>query len=196
MEKNIFNNKEARPNQKTKFNIINKFKELNFGTAIVSFLILGSTFYVVDNLKDIRSSIESTKTTKLYIVDEDELGKLCNGLVEQWGFEHYGLYIYQPNSPIKTHKELVVTDIPQSVPLRLELDEFIKTKTFTYGETKDLTDLDMVVEQSKYYVRLPIYQYKVIVAEMFIFTDENPTNSSFNIQNYLSESQIISNLIM
>lgn len=170
------------------------FTKLKFETVLITLVIIFSTLLIVNRLNTVRDTIKESNISKLYVIDNGEVEKLCKTFQTQWNFKHYSLYIYQPNSPIKTHKELVSTDVPQNVPIKLGIDNFSKTKKFTTGEISELSILDINVD-SKYYIRIPIYQYNVIVAELFIYVDNIPTKK-FTLMNYQSEAQVISNLIM
>lgn len=165
------------------------------------------------HLRELREELTKQHVPKFVITDVDEFNTLCAQLTSQWGTSKYALYLLQPNSPIKTHKELVITTVkglPFIAPLQ-SYDELTKfnlnnnKSTYFVGNYDDFihtifnvtntTNIDLnEVTKETTFVMLPIYKHSIIVGEMYIlFDDVIPSNINFYTKS--AELQQLSALI-
>lgn len=164
------------------------------------------------HLKNLREELRTQNVPKFTVTDINEFDKLCKQLTSQWGTKKYAVYLMQPNSPVKTHKELVTSTI-DGLPFitslysynklaKFDLDN-IKTSYFvgTYDEfmkiicsNNDVCYENINIKSNDVFVMLPIYKHAIVVGEMYIiFEDVVPKDINFHIKSL--ELQQLSTLI-
>ena len=67
--------------------MISVSKKLKFETLFITLMIIISTFIISNRLNSVRETISDAKMAKLYVVDDDEVEKLCQSFQKQWGFK-------------------------------------------------------------------------------------------------------------
>lgn len=164
------------------------------GIAILLTVIL-TTSILSFQLSKIRTDLKVQSIAKIQVTNNDQLKKLCTQFSEQWHADNYAIYIYQPNSPVKTHKELAAASL-SALPLRLQLTDYreLNQNKIDFGSTTGLVNFKEY-EIGKAYVRIPIYQYSVIVSELYLFYDEQSSVDSSIFDQMIVESQIINQLL-
>lgn len=166
---------------------------------VLGFCILMSIFITTTilsyQLSNLRTEIHVQSISKVQTIDNDQLNQLCNQLATQWKADNYSMYIYQPNGPVKTHKELASTNDEHS-PLRLALDDYraINQNKIEFGSMKNIKGFENN-ETSKAYVRIPIYQYSVIIAELYLFYNDPNDIDERTFNSMIVETQIINKLL-
>jgi hypothetical protein len=106
-----------------------KIDYLGWVTLII---IVIATTAIYSQLSNLRSDIKLQSTVKVQVKDNEQLEKLSNQFMQQWGASGYCFYIYQPNSPVKTHKELASSSLTD-LPLRLPIDDYRKISKSKIG---------------------------------------------------------------
>lgn len=172
-------------------------KKIDVLGYIILVCMLCSNYYIFDALSSIRTDLKENGIPKLAIVDLDQFDNICEQFKTQWGVEDYVVYILQPNSKFKTHKELVTTTIPNA-PLKLPIfryNDIFKEKInyyvgdeFSFGK---VTDCEFNLNSK--FVMIPIYRYNVIIGEMYILVDDDKINQDYSIK--VEEAQVLEHLI-
>lgn len=171
-------------------------KKIDIISWLILVTIIGSTSLIDYRIKQIRYDIENSQIPKLSVIDNSQLNRLCANLVSQWGGQSHALYILQPNSNIKTHKELVNKSVPADIPIRLDISDYSKLEKhknyYTGSDFNIFTDYGLKGIPIDY-VLIPIYKNSIIVAEFIIFYEQNSIPK--NLDSEASEAQIISSLL-
>lgn len=175
----------------------NRHKKPDYLNWFILLLILSFTIFISYNLSRLRSEIVENNTQKLKITDIKQFDGLCEQFKKQWNATDYIVYLYQPNSTQKTHKELATTSINNKfLPLRLEFSNSEMLRSNVVNYSNDLSKLPFekdLNKNSKYYLTIPISSYNVVNAEIYIFFEKPMPKKSLLI--YLSEAQILSKMI-
>jgi hypothetical protein len=113
-----------------------------------------------------------------------------------WGTDGYCFYIYQPNSPVKTHKELAASNLTD-LPLRLSIDDYrkISKSKIDFGQSSNLLDMQTSKQLGSVYIRVPIYQFSVVVGEFYLFYNDTKNIDTDMLQSISVETQIINKLL-
>jgi hypothetical protein len=177
----------------------NKFKpkkKIDYLGWTIFVILIASTTGISYQLQALRNDIKIQSISKVQVIDNNQLRKLCEQFKHQWKADSYAMYIYQPNSPVKTHQELASTDVI-NINLRLPLTDYslLNKNKIDFGSTEKLKGFHQNVRSYESYVRIPIYQYSVIVGEFYLFYDKTEQINSSIFESMIVESQIISQLL-
>lgn len=170
-----------------------KIDYLGWGTLLT---IIFTTTFISYQLSKLRTEFKVQSITKVQVTNNDQLKKLCTQFKNQWKADKYAIYIYQPNSPVKTHKELASSDI-QNMTLRLPLSDYreLSQNRIEFGSVSKLKIFNnQAGKLGESYIRIPIYQYSVIVAEFYLFYDQTSSINSSSFDSMIVETQIINQL--
>lgn len=176
--------------------VIQKQKTVDFLSWLILISILSLSTFIAINLHSLKNDLTKSTNSKINVIDLHQFDELNRQLIQQWEANDYIVYLYQPNSIKKTHKELASTSIQKHLPIRLDFDNSIqldKNNVIT-GLSKDLffhEQLDLSKDQ--YYVIVPILSYNTVNAEIYIFFNEE--QSTEKLTQYLSESQVLSKML-
>ncbi len=170
-----------------------KIDYLGWVTLII---IVITTTAIYSQLSNLRSDIKLQSTVKVQVKDNEQLEKLSNQFMQQWGAKGYCFYIYQPNSPIKTHKELASSNLTD-LPLRLSIDDYrkISKSKIDFGQSSKLLDMQTSKQLGAVYIRVPIYQFSVVVGEFYLFYNDTKNIDTDMLQSISVETQIINKLL-
>lgn len=178
-------------------------------TEILSWILLISiflsTWFTHMQLHKINSVLisNSSNIPKIKIIDMSQFEQLSNQFVKQWNAEGQAIYLLQPKSNMKTHKEKAICTIPfrEEFPIRSELSnelyETLSEQKYMIFDSSTIHNSLQKVEiySTKSLVLIPIYHNKTIIAEMYIqYSTENLPEHS-QLLNYVLEAQILSQLL-
>lgn len=160
---------------------------------LVTMLIISTIFYI--KLDNISKDVKNYEMPKLMITDNVQFEKLCKQFTQQWGGKDYAVYILQPNSKFKTHKELASSSI-KNLPIRLGIEDFkgveYKNDGYYLGDINTFSQNITTQEEIKEnYVIIPIYKHNIMVAEFYITYDSIPNN----IETRVLEAQTLTQVI-
>lgn len=176
---------------------INKPKGTDLISWLILIIILFLSSFIVWQLHTLKEDLmQNDSTSKIRVIDLNELDELCGQFMNQWNAENYIIYIYQPNSIRKTHKELASTSFDADLPIRLEFQdsEQLKGNNIVFGLSENLPFGDKIdTKKNKYYIVVPILNYNIVNSEIYIFFDEE--QSQEKQKNYMSESQVINKML-
>lgn len=166
---------------------------------VLSWLILIMLFTLgaITNIRlhQISEDIKNYSMPKLTITDNSQFETLCKQLSVQWQTKGYAVYILQPDSKAKTHKELAsasFSGLPLSAKL-INYDETMKkSDNYYYGNSKQFVNLtNSEIEVNCNFAMIPIYRHNVVIAELFVFYDTFPEN----LNSRFAEAQQLNHLI-
>lgn len=151
------------------------------------------------------NKLQSESQIKLTIQRQSQF----DGLVEYFGDLHAAstscVYLIQPKDYIKLYMEQVSihnnTDNPVRLPFKIDVDDnkltFLDIERNGYckmTKTSGHIFSDKLTELSVCYV-LPIYEYRAIVAEVYLFYDTDPQFDNDKLRRMDCDYQVISRLI-
>ena len=183
-------NSQTTINPKEK--IVKKFDYLGI---IILLTVLATTSIISYQLSKLRTEIQIQSIEKVQVIDNAQLDQLCKQFTEQWHAENFAMYIYQPDAPVKTHKELATSSLID-LPLRLQLSDYkeLNKNKIEFGSITKLPEFNNV-KLGEAYVRIPIYQYSVIVGELYLFYPTSSQIDSSVFDSMIVETQLISQLL-
>ena len=170
-------------------------KKIDYLGIIILLTIIATTSIISFQLSKLREDIQVKSIEKVQVIDNSQLNQLCKQFSSQWAAKDYAMYIYQPNAPVKTHKELASSNLT-TFPLRIKLTDyknFDKNK-IEFGSVANISEFANA-KTGDAYVRIPIYQYSVIVAELYLFYDKSSNVDSSLFESMTVETQLIGQLL-
>lgn len=170
-------------------------KTTNLLNWLILILLFATGAITNIRLEQISNDIKNYSIPKLSITDNEQFETLCIQLNDQWDSKDYAMYILQPNSNAKTHKELASSSI-KNLPIKAKLIDYDKKMnkkdSYYYGSADDFNSImSSEFDTTCKFVMIPIYRYNIVIAEMFVFYDDIPEN----FDNRVTEAQQLNNLI-
>lgn len=168
-------------------------KKIDVISWLLLVIVLVTTYKIHTKLDLLRTDIQQSSMPKLMITDNEQFQKLCDQFNSQWEGKGYIVYILQPNSNLKTHKELATSTV-KNAPLRLKIKDYPMEKVDNYytGNTENLEEItEGQMEIDSNFIMVPIYKHNIIVAEMYILYDSLPENFS----NKVEEAQVMAHVL-
>lgn len=165
-----------------------------------------ATYFTHTQLHDIKAAILKghANLPKMQLLDNEQFEQIASQLSSQWNAQGYAIYILQPKSDLKTHKEKAVSNIETFIDLPIrstlsDVDVFRKFKNDKYAVI-DSTNINLFLTKAELnhttkLIALPIYKYNIIVAEMYIKYDISNIPSENDIQKFVLEAQVLSQLL-
>lgn len=171
-------------------------KKIDILGWLILIAILGCTFLINYKLDDIKSDIEKSQIPKLSIVDKKQFDRLCTNLTNQWDADDFVVYILQPNSNSKTHKELAITSLLTELPIRLPINNYDELEEKgSYFKGGDFSKfIHLPTKEHRKFLLVPIYKHNVIIAEMIVFYENDKLEENFDTKTL--EAQAISMLLI
>lgn len=183
---------------------INQLKPRHFWDIVIVMVSVYSMFVVSSKLDKLDGKFDKIEYAKLEVTDIDQVETIAEHLTkDEWNASGYAMYIMQPKDYKKTYKELVASSKTHVLPNRVNLANEIELELELYNNryvkltSTNTKKTSYTLLNDEVCVIIPIYQHRVVIAELYIFFESDKESDKFvkTLNNKIVEAQVLGQLV-